>query len=384
MKVLQIEAQGQGQVVIRIEPAILAAGKGENFNITVKINNVPKDINLVYIEFKITWNSSILNGVKMTDTLFRIVTPPEEQGNIWKYKHKVSVSSAEYAYSWYNVSRAIEKGYAPIYGNKTIAIITLNALNVAGRTTIKFDVLKLGVYDPQTKKISSIVDYPRMVLPENFSLKEGYVVVGFLLILIDSPKNVTYNVTPIDLTFTISRPAAWIAYSLDGGTNVTIAGNTTINLGEGQHYLIIYANDTSGNFGVSDIVYFTVDVTPPVVVFSPPSIKEGIIYGTYKWNVTFNASESYDTLTGIASYHWDFGDGFTGKGAIVTHLYRKSGTYNVTLTVKDFAGNVGTKVLTIKLIEPADIPLWIIPCILIPVAWIAIDYYLLKKKFPKK
>src|SRR5206468_12961582 len=37
-------------------------------------------------------------------------------------------------------------------------------------------------------------------------------------------------------------------------------------------------------------------------------------------------------------YQWDFGDTGTGSGATPSHTYAASGTYNVTLTVKDDAG----------------------------------------------
>ena len=43
-----------------------------------------------------------------------------------------------------------------------------------------------------------------------------------------SPQNKTYDTTDIPLTFALNEPASWMAYSLDGQTNVTIAGNVTL------------------------------------------------------------------------------------------------------------------------------------------------------------
>ena len=94
------------------------------------------------------------------------------------------------------------------------------------------------------------------------------------IIEIISPENKTYAMNSVPLSFTVNKEMSWIGYSLDGQTNVTIAGNTTLtDLLDGSHYLIVYANDTFGNMGLSDIVHFTVDSTPPnitVVSQIPP------------------------------------------------------------------------------------------------------------------
>jgi hypothetical protein len=66
------------------------------------------------------------------------------------------------------------------------------------------------------------------------------------------------------LTFVVDEVTSWIGYSLNGEANVTISGSTTLTeLPEGSHTILIYANDTVGNLGYSDTVYFTVDTTPP-------------------------------------------------------------------------------------------------------------------------
>src|SRR5207249_4413559 len=62
--------------------------------------------------------------------------------------------------------------------------------------------------------------------------------------------------------------------------------------------------------------------------------------------VALDGSASSDN-TGIISYAWDFKDGTTGMGTTVTHLYTDPGTYIVTLTVKDAAGNSDTASTTI-------------------------------------
>jgi PKD repeat protein len=60
--------------------------------------------------------------------------------------------------------------------------------------------------------------------------------------------------------------------------------------------------------------------------------------------VFFNASESTATAgRTIVSYTWNFGDSTgTASGKIISHTYAAAGTYNVTLTVRDDAGNTAT------------------------------------------
>ena len=81
-----------------------------------------------------------------------------------------------------------------------------------------------------------------------------------------------------------------------------------------------------------------VRTVPPIAIFTyapwDPKTQEIIV---------FNASQSYDPDGGaIVTYRWDFGDGSTGYGRIVVHQYSNAGVYNVTLTVIDDEGQVGT------------------------------------------
>lgn len=71
--------------------------------------------------------------------------------------------------------------------------------------------------------------------------------------------------------------------------------------------------------------------------------------------VIFNASSSYDPEgDAIVKYEWDFGDGNSAEGVKVSHVYNKSGTYKVTLTVTDEWNGKGKteKTLFIKPYDP--------------------------------
>ena len=79
-----------------------------------------------------------------------------------------------------------------------------------------------------------------------------------------SPENRTYNESNVTLAFSASEPTSKISYSFDGQGNLIISGNITLTgLPNGGHNITVYATDEAGNVGVSQIVYFEVDVPEP-------------------------------------------------------------------------------------------------------------------------
>jgi len=65
--------------------------------------------------------------------------------------------------------------------------------------------------------------------------------------------------------------------------------------------------------------------------------------------ITLDGSASRPAVGSMVSYHWDFGDGSTGTGASVSHVYSTSWTYIITLTVVDEGGGVGTAIGSISI-----------------------------------
>ncbi len=88
-------------------------------------------------------------------------------------------------------------------------------------------------------------------------------------ITILNPVNKIYR--NITIEYTINKAVSWAAYCIDGGANVTLSGNPEISgLADGEHDLVIYANDTLGNIGVSQIAHFAIDNTAPVITVISP------------------------------------------------------------------------------------------------------------------
>ena len=81
------------------------------------------------------------------------------------------------------------------------------------------------------------------------------------------PQNGNFSSSNIPLDFAVDGEASQIEYSLDGGDNVTISGNMTLTgLSNGDHNLTLYTTDEFGNTGVSETIYFTVDVPFPTTL----------------------------------------------------------------------------------------------------------------------
>ena len=101
-------------------------------------------------------------------------------------------------------------------------------------------------------------------------------------IVFSSPKNVTHNSSDVSLDFTVDELCSKCSYSLDGQNNVTIAGNMTlVGLPNGDHNVTIYVTDKAGNTGVSETIYFSVDVPEPfpttLVVASIVTVSVAVI-----------------------------------------------------------------------------------------------------------
>jgi len=86
----------------------------------------------------------------------------------------------------------------------------------------------------------------------------------------------------------------------------------------------------------------------PVAVFTSIPIS-----GPSPLAVTFDGSASYDSDGKIISYNWDFGDGDTGAGEVVTHTYATSGNFTARLTVTDNDGRTGSATEVILVGEPS-------------------------------
>jgi hypothetical protein len=100
------------------------------------------------------------------------------------------------------------------------------------------------------------------------------------LITVLSPETKAYNVSDVPLDFTVEETFSKITYSLDGQSNVTINGNTTLNwLSNGYHNVTVYATDEFGNTGVSKTIRFNVEAPFPTALIVTASVATVAVVG---------------------------------------------------------------------------------------------------------
>ncbi|HSK77406.1 MAG TPA: PKD domain-containing protein, partial [Thermoanaerobaculia bacterium] len=106
----------------------------------------------------------------------------------------------------------------------------------------------------------------------------------------------------------------------------------------------------SGRISDGDAIYMAIDylawVGAAILTYNPgpgcgaPPVAS-FYYGASGTWVDFNASGSYDPDGSIVSYSWNFGDGTTGSGVAISHVFPYEGNFFVTLTVTDDSGKTG-------------------------------------------
>jgi len=171
-------------------------------------------------------------------------------------------------------------------------------------------------------------------------------------IVVLSPANATYDTTNILLIFTVNKATSWIGYRLDGAANVTITGNTTItSISHGSHKVVVYANDTYGNMGTSNTVYFVIVTTPvpPVIIILSPA---NTTYTSTSVDLRLSISEATTwirySLDGAANVT------ITGTSATLTGL--ALGSHRVRAYANDTTGLIGSSSTVYFTIAEAPAP----------------------------
>jgi len=155
------------------------------------------------------------------------------------------------------------EGATPFYTNATSNPLTTNSLSEGQSQTITFWVNATGDLNT-THTFFAFANLTSNLSISNFTGEWNVSIVGepqdttAPTISIISPTNITYYTSTIWFNATANEEIdTWIVNY--NGTNVTLGSiNSSLNVEDGTHHLYLYANDTSGNWGVNDSIWFSV------------------------------------------------------------------------------------------------------------------------------
>ncbi len=185
--------------------------------------------------------------------------------------------------------------------------------------------VKLTVWDEMNASSSITENITISGVKANFSYIPSYV-------LINTPINFTDK--------SESYPGSIVKWDWDFGDGATSNVKNPVHeySKEGVYFVTLKVTNQYGETGevLKIVAVNSKEKYPPVAKFT---FK--LINGT---NATFDASQSYDPDGTIVKYIWNFGDGniTTTTDSIISHDYKESKTYKVSLTVVDNDNMTGT------------------------------------------
>lgn len=195
-------------------------------------------------------------------------------------------------------------------------------------------------------------------------------------------ENATYtNSITVMLTLSADDTTSGVAqmrFSNDGTEwsnweTYSISKEWTISVADGTKTVYVQFKDNAGLVSESYQDTIILDATAPTAdAGQDQKVKVDA-------SVTFDASASSDNV-GIVSYSWDFGDGTTATTETAIHVYNNTGTYTVTLTAEDAAGNVDTAQITVTVVSPELIPLWLIGVVAAVILVVVVTVFFMKRR----
>ncbi|MCB0211353.1 MAG: PKD domain-containing protein [Anaerolineae bacterium] len=136
-----------------------------------------------------------------------------------------------------------------------------------------------------------------------------------------------------------------LTYTWDFGDGTTGSGTTSSHTynDNGTFTVKLTVTDNSGASGSQSKSVTIANVPPSANAGGPYSGNEGS-------TINFNGGGSSDPGTSdTLTYAWDFGDGATGSGVSVSHMYADNSNYTVILTVTDDDGGTDTDTITVPI-----------------------------------
>jgi PKD repeat protein len=93
------------------------------------------------------------------------------------------------------------------------------------------------------------------------------------------------------------------------------------------------------------------DNAPPVAALEATPTR-----GEAPLRVRFDARASSDPDGGVDEWRWDFGDGQSGRGEVISHTFDQPGVYEVALSVFDEEGSLDRATVQVTVLDPSEAP----------------------------
>ncbi len=181
----------------------------------------------------------------------------------------------------------------------------------------------------------------------------------------NQPVQLTVSGVPSGVTTTLNPEQ--VAPPPYGSTNSTLTVSVGATATPGNYTLNVVGSNSTLIDSVAISLVHKANIRLEITALPPPENQPPIADAGLDQSVSsgdpvqFNGFKSYDSDGSIISYGWDFGDGETATGCIVSHRFRgamfdpeihepKTKSYNVILTVKDDKGAtaIDTTSVTVK------------------------------------
>jgi hypothetical protein len=162
-------------IVVQIVPSTNQVMPNQQFYVNVTISNIEASHDLVGIEFKIKYNTTLLTGIKMELPPGHIFQAAEDDNNLWVIRKTVdnTVGEAWYMVTCSSLEQGYNNGYLPLTGSGVICKIVFNATQVEGNVDLTFvelppQGLKVKLSNGQGQPITdfTVIEASIAVIPE--------------------------------------------------------------------------------------------------------------------------------------------------------------------------------------------------------------------------
>ncbi len=339
------KVQSQTQTTLTFSPSTyLATSLDETFTLDLKITDVS---NLRGWTTDVTWNSEVLE----------LVGKPVEGNFLSSIDSTVFITDVSNSNGSLNVASTIIMSESAS-GSGTLATLTFKI--IASATHSPVNLVNTSLISPEPGHFSGSYEEIAHTAPQpsatvSLMTGEGPLAHPGDSQTVDEGNLVTFDAsqtTPItdDTTF------LW-TFEDDGNQTLDgIAPTYTFDV-PGVYEVFLTVTDGQSLISEASVLITVTDITPPVAkIILIEGSSTRIEVGS---TVNFEAIESYDPEDGVLKtdgYLWDLGDGSVHSDEKLSdrffrHVYEKTGTYTVSLTVTDQVGLTDSTTIQVTVVD---------------------------------